>query len=318
MTTTDEPFRIGFGNLALHILQETRFGALGNSSMILLFRSIQNPPLDSIRELDGMTLRVALGEKPYAGVSRSKQILIDSPILKMSEMLKIHEQKVAPVKTFDILYKPNQSDSSMNELSMINAIDEVATSVADFAREKGGIAIISDRNMSLENAAIPLIIAISAINQKLIEEGLRLKLSIVAESGQIASSHHVACALGFGASAVYPLAVRLRAEELFGFENASQALQKFIKAAEKALLKTMGKVGLCTVESYIGGEFFEPNFLDTGDVILKKYFPNMRTPVGGVGFSSIAQSTADWHSFAKTVEKLHQEQQYIKNSMDWT
>ena len=85
--------------------------------------------------------------------------------------------------------------------------------------------------------------------------------------------------------------------------SISSNLNLMIKAAEKALLKTMGKVGLCTVESYIGGEFFEPNFLDTGDVILKKYFPNMRTPVGGVGFSSIAQSTADWHSFAKTVEK---------------
>ena len=216
-------------------------------------------------------------------------------------MLKIKEQTSAPVKTFEILYSPDAADSAANEKSLVTAIDNVAEAVADFAREFGGIAIISDRNMATDRAAIPLVIAISAINQKLIEEGLRLKLSIVAESGQIASSHHVACALGFGASAIYPLAVRLRAEELVGFNDAATALQKFVKAAEKALLKTMGKVGLCTVESYIGGEFFEPNFLDTKDRVLAKYFPNMRTPVGGVGFSSIARSATDWHSFAKKV-----------------
>ena len=291
---------MGYGN-AINGLSDAEGGMARYFSQ--RFAQVTNPPLDSIRELDGMTLRVALGEKPHKGTSRSRQILIESPILKMSEMLKIREQNFSPVETFEILYEPHQGDSFKNEQSLIQAINEVALTISSFAREKGGIAIISDRNMSQRYAPIPLIIAISAINQKLIEEGLRLKLSIVVESGQIASSHHVACALGFGASAVYPLSVRLRAEELFGFDDASAALQKFVKAAEKSLLKTMGKVGLCTVESYIGGEFFEPNFLDTGDPILAKYFPNMRTPVGGVGFSSIAQSAADWHSFAKTVEK---------------
>ena len=291
---------MGYGN-AINVLSDVEGGIAKYFSQ--RFAQVTNPPLDSIRELDGMTLRVALGEKPYAGISRSKQILIMSPVLKMSEMLKIKEQDSAPVKTFEILYAPDAVDRAANEKSLTAAIDDVADAVAAFAREFGGIAIISDRNMSTERAAIPLVIAISAINQKLIEEGLRLKISIVAESGQIASSHHVACALGFGASAIYPLAVRLRAEELFGFDNAAGALQKFLKAAEKALLKTMGKVGLCTVESYIGGEFFEPNFLDTKDPVLAKYFPNMKTPVGGVGFSSIARSAADWHDFAKEVSK---------------
>ena len=291
---------MGYGN-AINVLSDAEGGIAKYFSQ--RFAQVTNPPLDSIRELDGMTLRVALGEKPYAGSSRSKQIVINSPILKMSEMLKIKEQKFVPIEVFDILYEPNFGNTAANEKSLILAIDEIALKVANFAREKGGIAIISDRFMSKTLASIPLIIAISAINQKLIEEGLRLKLSLIAESGQIASSHHVACALGFGASAVYPLAVRLRAEEIFGFEKATFAMQRFVKAAEKALLKTMGKVGLCTVESYIGGEFFEPNFLDTGDAPLAKYFPNMKTPVGGVGFSSIAQSALDWHSFAKTVDK---------------
>ena len=294
---------MGYGN-AINVLSVAEGGIAKYFSQ--RFAQVTNPPLDSIRELDGMTLRVALGEKPHVGRSRSRQIIIKSPILKMSEMLKISEQKYAPVRTFNLLYEPAKGDKKLNQEKLIEAIDSVAESVAIFARERGGIAILSDRSMDSRSASMPLILAISAINQKLIEEGVRLKLSLVVESGQIASSHHVACALGFGASAVYPLAVRLRAEEIYGFENATPALQKFIKAGEKALLKTMGKVGLCTVESYIGGEFFEPNFLDTNDSVLAKYFPNMRTPVGGVGFASIAESARDWHFHALTVKKSDQ------------
>ena len=127
-------------------------------------------------------------------------------------------------------------------------------------------------------------------------------MSLVVESGQISSSHHIACILGFGAAAVYPLGVRLRAEQLYGEKEATSAYLRFRKAAEKSLMKTMGKVGLCTVESYSGGEFFEPNFLDTSDPVLKKYLPNMRSPVGGVRFSTVAQSVADWHERAINVK----------------
>jgi len=195
-----------------------------------------------------MTLRVALGEKPYLGQSRSRQIVVKSPIISMTEMLKIKAQVDTPWAHFDILYEPNLDDGRGNERSLVEAIDAVASDVAAFARDKGGIVILTDRHISKARAVIPMTMAVSAINQKLIEEGLRFKVSLVVESGQIASSHHIACALGFGAAAVYPLAFRMRAEELYG-NDAASAFFKFRKAAEKAIMKTMGKVGLCTVES---------------------------------------------------------------------
>ena len=147
-----------------------------------------------------------------------------------------------------------------------------------------------------------MIMVMSAINQSLIESGLRLNVSIIMESGQISSSHHIACALGFGASAVYPICAEMRGQEKFSNEPL-EAFKKFIKAAEKSLMKIMGKVGLCTVESYSGGEFFEPNYLNTSDSTIKKYFPNMISPVGGVGFSVIAKSTADWHMRSKIIKQ---------------
>ena len=146
-----------------------------------------------------------------------------------------------------------------------------------------------------------MILAVSAVNQALIDNGLRMNVSLVLETGQVSSSHHVACALGFGASAIYPFSVEIRSKEKFA-SDAEEAFSKFAKATEKALLKTMGKVGLCTVESFIGGEFFEPNFLETKDPYLVKWFPHMKSPLGGVGFDTIIQSVLDWHEAAISIK----------------
>ena len=226
--------------------------------------------------------------------------MVDIPILTHLDMLKIREQVATPVKRFEMLYEPVFGDAPANAGALVAAIDAIATAVAGFAGSAGGIAVLSDRHVSRAQAAIPMTLTVSAINQKLIEEGLRLRVSLIVESGQISSSHHVACALGFGAAAVYPLGVQFRAEEKFS-SAADKAFGKFRKAAEKALMKTMGKVGLCTVESYSGGEFFEPNFLDTNDPVFRRYFPNVKTPVGGVTFAVVAQAVADWHQRALAV-----------------
>ena len=299
-TAAEKVSAMGYGN-AINALSDQEGGVAKYFSQ--RFAQVTNPPLDSIREAEGMTLRVALGERPHLGKSRSQQISIASPILTESQVHKIKSQHRTPHASFEILYSPIFTDSQANQLALSEAIDNVANSVVKFARDKGGIAFLSDTGISRSQAAMPLTLAVSAINQRLIEEGLRLKISLVAVSGQICSSHQIACALGFGVSAVYPVAVGLRARELFG-EEAHEAFDRFKKASEKALMKTMGKVGLCTVESYIGGEFFEPNFLDTTDPELARYLPNMKSPAGGVGFDRVAQSVADWHSKSLSVHKF--------------
>ncbi|MBT6028285.1 MAG: glutamate synthase large subunit [Porticoccaceae bacterium] len=297
-TGTEKVSAMGYGN-AINALSDNEGGVAKYFSQ--RFAQVTNPPLDSIREAEGMTLRVALGTKPNIGAKAGRQIVVQSPILSHSQMLSIGAQKETPVGHFPMLYEPVFGNMSANEESLVNAIDGICDSVEHFAREHGGIAIISDRHVSRANTSISMTLIVSAINQRLIESGLRLRVSLIVESGQICSSHHVACALGFGASAVYPMGLQMRAEEKFA-DNVDGAYLKFTKAAEKALMKTMGKVGLCTVESYSGGEFFEPNFLNTNDPIFRRYFPNMKSPVGGVGFTEIAQAAADWHERALACE----------------
>ncbi len=286
---------MGYGN-AINALSDQEGGVAKYFAQ--RFAQVTNPPLDSLREADGMTLRVALGAKPNIGAPSAPQIVIRSPILTHLEMLKLREQRKTPFRRFEMLYTP---DPSAPATALETAITTLCNDVEAFARLNGGIAVLSDRHIAKNRGALPLAIAVSAVNQRLIEEGLRLRCSLIAESGQISSSHHIAVALGFGASAVYPLAVQLRAEEKHG-TDADKAFKRFAKAAEKSLMKTMGKVGLCTAESYIGGEFFEPNFLDTNDRVLKRYFPNMKTPVGGVNFEAIARAAAAWHAKATDVK----------------
>jgi glutamate synthase (NADPH/NADH) large chain len=301
---------MGYGN-AINALSDTEGGMAKYFSQ--RFAQVTNPPLDSIREADGMSMRVALGSKPDgtgsgSGTS-SRQIVVDSPVLGHLDMVRLRDQTIVPLERFDMLYVPVVDDEQANADAVRTATERLAGAVVAFAERQGGIAVLTDRSVSSTHAPLPVILAVAAVNQRLIETGLRLRVSVVAESGQLPSSHHVATALGFGASAVYSLSARLRAEEKYPAAPApageltetDAALKRFRKAAEKALAKTMGRVGLCTAESYIGGEFFEPNYLDTGDDLFARVFPHMAAPVGGVGFARIAQASTEWHERARSV-----------------
>ncbi|WP_030605995.1 glutamate synthase-related protein [Streptomyces fulvoviolaceus] len=303
---------MGYGN-AINALSDTEGGMAKYFSQ--RFAQVTNPPLDSIREADGMSMRVALGPKPDGtGSTGGRQLVVSSPVLGHLDMVRLRDQRIVPLERFAMLYEPVVGDETANADALRSALARLCDDVERFAAEGGGIAVLTDRAISSTRAPLPVILAVAAVNQRLIETGLRLRVSIVAESGQLASSHHVATALGFGAAAVYSLSARLRAEERYPSAPApaghitetDRALAKFRKAAEKSLAKTMGRVGLCTAESYIGGEFFEPNYLDTRDDVFARTFPHMEAPVGGVGFARIAQATTDWHERARTVESEQQ------------
>jgi len=265
------------------------------------FAQVTNPPLDSIREADGMTLKVALGPKANMGAinkkgEQTKQLTLNSPILQPQQLKQIHQQSYLSVKSIDILYDVNLDDAKINEANLLKQLDNIANQAQQLASEGCDIIVLSDQAISHQLAAVPAMLVVAAVNQRLIKQGLRFNTSLVFETGQATSTHDIACLLGFGASAVCPLSVYYRAQEFYSdFESIANGLNKFQKAVEKALMKTMGKFGLCTVESYIGGEFFESNFIDTQDPELAKLFPNIHSPVGGARFADLADSSAQWH-----------------------
>lgn len=268
------------------------------------FAQVTNPPLDSIRESDGMSLRVALGAKPTFADEASKQLMIETPILQRTQLERIRRQTAVSTKTLDFLFKPDVTDTQANEDALEAALLSVCDHVEQAARANVGIIILSDINIDAEHAAIPALLMISAANQRLVKTGLRFNSSLIAETGQAASPHDIATILGFGASAICPISIHNRVVSHYpNLADQQKVLDKFQKGAEKSLMKTMGKFGLCTVESYIGGEFFESNYLDTDEPRLCRYFPNIRASVGGARFADIAASAAEWHQKALAVKE---------------
>ncbi len=265
------------------------------------FAQVTNPPLDSLRESDGMTLRVALGAKPTFSELNSQQLVINSPILQRTQLAQIRQQSTVSVVTIDALYAPDTEDAEQNGKNLIQALTDACLLVGQAARQNTGIIILSDINISEKQAAIPALLLVSAANQYLVKEGLRFNSSLIAETGQAVSAHDVATILGFGASAICPLSVHNRVISQYSTDKQQAALDSYQKAVEKSLMKTMGKFGLCTAESYIGGEFFESNYLDTDEPILERYFPNINSSVGGVRFADIAASATEWHAKALSV-----------------
>ena len=266
------------------------------------FAQVTNPPLDSLRESDGMTLRVALGAKPSFSKDASKQLIIDSPVLQRTHLEQIRKQITVNHTTLDMLYQPDYSDSKANANTLEKALLNVCSQVEKAAKENFGIIILTDIGVGKDKAAIPALLMIAAANQHLVDHGLRFNSSLIMVTGQAASPHDVATILGFGASAICPLSVHNRVISLFDSQQEQQnALNNFQKGVAKSLMKTMGKFGLCTAESYIGGEFFEANFLDTNEPRLKSYFPNINSIVGGVRYADIAASATEWHHKALSV-----------------
>ena len=263
------------------------------------FAQVTNPPLDSIREKDGMTLRVALGAKPNFSENDSKQVVLDLPVIQRTQLEAIRRQSEVSHTTIEIFYTASK-DAAENERNLEEALSSVLDQVEAAAEKKTGIIILSDKDVSSEKAGLPLLLVVAAANQRLIETGMRFNSSLVVETGQSASAHDVATALGFGASAICPLTVHERAKLLMS-KDVQKGLDNYSKAISKSLMKIMGKFGLCTAESYIGGEIFESNYINTNDPKLKAHFPNIHSPVGGADFSAIAESAANWHYHAEEI-----------------
>jgi glutamate synthase (NADPH/NADH) large chain len=170
-----------------------------------------------------------------------------------------------------------------------HAVDEI----------KGGanILIISDRNMSATQVAIPALLALSAIHQHLVREGLRTTAGLVVETGTAREVHHFAVLAGYGAEAVHPYLAMETLVDIFSREaapiTADKAIYHYVKAIGKGLSKIMSKMGVSTYMSYCGAQLFEAVGLNSETV--DKYFTGTASRVEGIGVFEIAEETIRNH-----------------------
>jgi glutamate synthase (NADPH/NADH) large chain/glutamate synthase (ferredoxin) len=176
----------------------------------------------------------------------------------------------------------------------------LCAAAVDAIKGHKNILIISDRNVSATHIAIPALLALSAIHQHLVREGLRTTAGLVVETGTAREVHHFAVLAGYGAEAVHPyLAMETLAaihKDLPGDLNADKAIYQYVKAIGKGLSKIMSKMGVSTYMSYCGAQLFEAIGLNSE--VVNKYFSGTASRVGGIGVFEIAEEAIRMHKAA--------------------
>src|SRR5213080_3755248 len=164
------------------------------------------------------------------------------------------------------------------------ALDGLCRSASHAVGEGARIVILSDRAANRERAPLPMLLAVGAVHQHLLEHGSRTRLGLIAEAGDAWDVHHFAALIGYGAEAVHPW---LALESVQAHVAEEDARGRFRAAAEAGLLKVLSKMGISTLSSYCGAQIFEA--LGLGAEVVDRCFTGTVSTIGGIGFAEIAE-----------------------------
>ncbi len=260
-----------------------------------LFAQVTNPPVDAIREELIMSTDTTVG--PEANMLEpapecARQIKLASPMLSNEELEKLKHLSAAGLSGFNSITLPMLFAANRGRRGLEKALDELCRQASAGIARGYGIIILSDRGMSREKAPIPALLAVSGVHHHLIRKGTRTQVGLVIESGEPREVHHFALLVGYGAAAINPyLAFEtlrdMAGNGLLGGLSAEQAINNYIKAINKGIVKVISKMGISTVQSYCGAQIFEALGLDQDFV--DRYFTWTPSRIGGIGLDVIAE-----------------------------
>jgi len=269
-----------------------------------LFAQVTNPPIDPIREAIVMSLVSFIGPKPNLldinQVNPPMRLEVSQPVLNVADMQKLrdieaHTQGKFKSYTLDITYPLAWGHEGVEA-----KLASLCAEAVDAIKDGKNILIVSDRGISATQVAIPALLALSAIHQHLVKEGLRTTAGLVVETGSAREVHHFAVLAGYGAEAVHPyLAMETLAElskGLPGELSTDKAVYNYTKAIGKGLSKIMSKMGVSTYMSYCGAQLFEAIGLNRDTVA--KFFTGTASQVEGMGVFEIAEEALRMHRAA--------------------
>jgi glutamate synthase domain-containing protein 2/glutamate synthase domain-containing protein 1/glutamate synthase domain-containing protein 3 len=253
-----------------------------------LFAQVTNPAIDPIREELVMSLVTTIGpeqnlfdETPL----HCRQLELRQPILSNEELQRLKENTFLPATTLPMLYRIDEGAAGLER-----ALEELCQAASRAIQEGAAILILSDRGVDETFAPIPSLLATAAVHHHLIREGTRTRCGLVIESAEPREVHHFCCLLGYGAGAVNPyLAFETVADlvEQGTIRNLTveEALEHYVKAIDKGILKVMSKMGISTLQSYRGAQIFEAVGLSSG--LVQKYFTWTPSQIEGIGLEAI-------------------------------
>jgi glutamate synthase (NADPH/NADH) large chain len=265
-----------------------------------LFAQVTNPPIDPIREDLVMSLVSFVGSKGNIledGPQHANVIELPHPILTNEDLERLRwvDRQSYQAKTITTCFKaePGRMQPALSRLQQV---------AEEFVLDGYEVIILTDRPVDSGHAAIPSMLAVSAVHHHLIRKGLRSQCDLVVETGEAREVHHFACLLGFGASAINPYVAfdtieDMRLQKLLPHQlSEEESRNRYIKAIGKGLLKTMSKMGISTISSYIGAQIFEA--VGLSDNVIDEYFPGTASRLGGIDIPTIERETLMRHKAA--------------------
>ncbi len=266
-----------------------------------LFAQVTNPPIDPIREELVMSLETAIGgeqnlfeETPL----HCRQLRLKQPILTNAQLEKIKRLDQPGLKsiTLPMLYRVADGEAGLR-----GALDELCRRASKAIADGYTVIVISDRGMDAEHAAIPSLLATGAVHHHLIREGTRTQAGLVVESAEPREVMHFCLLIGYGAGAINPylafstLGGMIREGMLKDIDEGT-AIEHYIKAISKSLLKVSSKMGISTLQSYRGAQIFEA--IGLSHEVIDRYFTWTASRVEGIGLDAIAAETKHRHDHA--------------------
>ena len=265
------------------------------------FAQVTNPPIDPIREELVMSLTEYIGAvgtnilTPDA--SNCKMVRLPQPVLTNTQLDILCNIRYKGFKTQKL---PMLFDKEQGEDGLRTALDTLCREAEASVNEGVNYIILTDRDLNPQQAAIPSLLAVSAVHHHLISKGKRVQTALIVESGEIREVMHAALLLGYGASAICPYMTFAVLDDLVKRhkiqEEYTTAETHYIQAVDKGLKKIMSKMGISTIRSYRGAKIFESIGLSAG--LLRQYFGTEMSTVGGIGLEEIAHDAISLHDEA--------------------
>ncbi len=262
------------------------------------FAQVTNPAIDPIREELVMSLTEYIGAvgtnilTPDA--SNCKMVRLPQPVLTNTQLDILCNIRYKGFKTqkLAILFDMDKGEEGLRQ-----ALDDLCHQAEASVDEGVNYIILSDRDIDEKHAAIPSLLAVSAVHHYLISVGKRVQTALIVESGEIRETMHAALLLGYGASALCPYMTFAILDDLVKKgkiqEEYATAEAHYIKAVDKGLKKIMSKMGISTIRSYRGAKIFES--IGLSEDLLRRYFGTEVSTIGGVGLKEIARDAIRLH-----------------------
>lgn len=286
-----------------------------------LFAQVTNPPIDPIRERMVMSLATFVGDNGSLLIEEELDchvVALKQPVLNNHELEKLRsiDTGIFQAKTLQCYFRADGKSGSLK-----NAVERVCRYAEDAVNDGFEVLVLQDRAVDSDHAPIPSLLSVAAVHHHLIRKGLRGKVGLVVEAGDIWEVHHFACLLGFGATAINPYLAfsSIRAMKENGRIQSELSIdnlyKNYIKAVSDGLLKVFSKMGISTLQSYQGAQIFE--IIGLNRDVVDHYFTGATSRIEGLGLDEIAKEALAKHRFAFTKKSLPNDQLTTGGFYQW-